>query len=648
MSGGGGEQDGGGRGEAHGITMTRQPAAIFTPVVYPRRVAEQPAALGAMADIPPALRYRIREAIAVLPATGALEGVAAERLARLLEDGEAWLGADPALAELGYWMIDPRRDVLLRRRGCAWLELFPTGETAKRLAALAHDATAPSPVREAAIRALGDRQLRGKHAATQWSTDALQIADDALWRLADAMTPAGKIASEALPIALRHVQAEASSAVIARAPGLWGEAIEAYATPALARVLYVSLDDLPAHHRLRALRLLAATLGDEALPLLRARAARAAVDEALEARLLAVALGGEPELPALEAAIAGLGQVDRTAPPSGGASRGAPTAFELIRARAKWHLAHRGVVPTVRGLRVARATAVIDPDDRTRTCGQAADDLGVLTRFARHPEAYLYGLWGWMVRGSGDPARARTLVAAHPESQRSVRDLYLEDLARRGRVQQLTIAAQALQGADLGALWLAIVGRPLAALELAATARLQTPELVCARALASYRAARPDLAARILAEDLPPSELVGDDALEPFPGSHETWLIAHASHARPAVGALASGLPGVLGLAQAAPDDAEPDRATLEPLAAVVRRLGRGLPGSTVYLAGEFRLLDKDVIRAAIAAAGARVVSGPFPGTDYYVHGDWCLVQTIAQLERQGARRLRSGELEGI
>ena len=133
-----------------------------------------------------------------------------------------------------------------------------------------------------------------------------------------------------------------------------------------------------------------------------------------------------------------------------------------------------------------------------------------------------------------------------------------------------------------------------------------------------------------------------------FPGPHETWLTEHAPDARPAIGALAGGLAGVLGLAQAAPDDAEPDRATLEPLAAVVRRLGRGLPGATVYLAGEFKTLDKDAIRAAIAAAGARVVSGPFPGTDYYVHGDWCLVQTIAQLERQGARRLRPGELEGI
>ncbi len=51
---------------------------------------------------------------------------------------------------------------------------------------------------------------------------------------------------------------------------------------------------------------------------------------------------------------------------------------------------------------------------------------------------------------------------------------------------------------------------------------------------------------------------------------------------------------------------------------------------------------------AAGEAAGARLVAGPFPGTDYYIHGDVCLVQTIAQLERQGARRLRSGELDGV
>ncbi|MEJ7603088.1 MAG: hypothetical protein WKG01_34695 [Kofleriaceae bacterium] len=458
----------------------------------------------------------------------------------------------------------------------------------------------------------------------------MQLADEALWNLADAATTSGKIASEQLPQALRHVQLDALAATFARAPGLWGDALECFATPPLARVLFVSIDDIPPQHRLRVLRLIAATIGEEAVPLLLARARAAAVDEQLEMLFLAVAVGGEAHLPRLEEALAGM------------------KFAELLRQRAKWHLANRGVIPTVRGLKVARTTATLAPVDRADRCAAAADDLGVLTRFARHPEAYLYTLWGWMVRGAKDPVRARELVAAHPESQRLVRELYLTDLARRGRVKQLTAAAQTLAGADLGALQLAIWGRPLAALELAATARLHTPELVCARALAAYRGGRPDLTARVLAEDLPPSEITDDDSLKPFPGPHEQWMIEHAADIRPAIAALARGLPGVLSLASAAPHDAEPDRPSIESMGAVVRRLGRGLPGATVYLAGEFKHLNRDAIAAAIERAGARLVAGPFPGTDYYVHGDWCLVQTIAQLERQGARRLRRGELEGL
>jgi hypothetical protein len=194
---------------------------------------------------------------------------------------------------------------------------------------------------------------------------------------------------------------------------------------------------------------------------------------------------------------------------------------------------------------------------------------------------------------------------------------------------------------------LAIHGRPLAALELASTARAHTAELVCARAIACYRAGRPDLTDRILAEDLPPAEVVGDAALPPFPGPHERWMIDNAPAARPALSALADRA-SVINLAKPAPDDAEPDTPSIDGTAAVTRRLGRGLPGSTVYLAGEFKSRDKDAIAAAIERAGARIVNGPFPGTDYYVHGDWCLVQTIAQLERQGARRLRPGDVEGI
>ncbi|MBV8758307.1 MAG: hypothetical protein JO257_13560 [Deltaproteobacteria bacterium] len=590
-------------------------------------MGDLPVVLGAMDAVPPALRYRVREVLQLVE-DGTLEGVARERMTRLLEDGEPWLGADPSLAEVGYWMLDARHAPELRVRGCTWLTRFPSEQTATRLAAVALDASTPPTVREQAIWALGYRQVRALHAATQWSPQAVQVADEALVKLADAATAAGKIASEQLPIALRHVQWEGAAAVIARAPGLWGEAIECFATPALARVLLVCLDDIPPQHRLRASRLVAAVLGEEALPMLIARAGGAALDEKLEMLMLIVTLAGEAKLPMLEDALKGMKFAD------------------LSRQRAKWHLQHKGVVPTVRGLRIARSTAVIAPAERAAKCAQAADDLGVLTRFARHPEAYMYTLWGWMVRGSGDPARARELVAAHPESQRLVRDLYLEDLARRGRVKQLTAAAQTLQGADLGALHLAVWGRPLAALELAATARLHTPELVSARALACFRAGRPDLTARILAEDLPPSEIVDEDSLPPFPGPHEKWLVEHAPDARPAITALVRN--EVLALAKAAPYDAEPDTPSIGAVAPIVRRLGRGLPGSTVYLAGEFKYMDKGKIAAAVEAAGARLVNGPFPGTDYYVHGDWCLVQTIAQLERQGARRLRPGELEGV
>jgi hypothetical protein len=594
-------------------------------------VAEPPVKLGNLDAVPPALRYRLRDALGLLPRDGsALDGLAAERLSRVITDGESWLGADPSLAEVGYWMLDAKHSVEMRQQGCIWLTRFPSVETAKRLSRVLADPTTPEPVREQATWTLGYRQLRGMPASTQWPADAVQIADEALGKLADAANLAGKVTSEKLPHALRHVQSDMTAAIFAKAPGLWGDALEGFATPPLARVLFVSIGDIPSQHRIRVLRLIAATLGEEAVPLLVSRSADVAIDEKLEMLFLAITFGGEKHLPRLEAALDGMKYVD------------------LLRQRAKWHLQHPKVVPTVRGLRVARTTAVTAPADRAPRCRQAADDLGALTKFARHAESYLYTLWGWVVRGSGDPARARELVSAHPESQHLVRELYMEDLARRGRVKQLVAAAQSLQGADAGALQLAIWGRPFAALELAGTARLHTPELVCARALACYRAGRPDLTARILAEDLPPAEITADDSLAAFPGPNEHWMIERAPHVRPAIGALAKGLAGVLELAEPAPIDAEPDLASLAPIEAVVRRLGRGFPGSTVYLAGEFKHMNKEAITSAIEKAGARVVSGPFPGTDYYVHGDWCLVQTIAQLERQGARRIKHGELDGV
>jgi len=574
--------------------------------------------------LPPAVRHRLADALGPIAAADAGHASTRARFERLIAEAESWLGAEPSLAELGYWMIEPRHAVELRRLGCVWLALFPSAETARRLGQLALDATTPQPVREQAIASLGARELRGMHAATRWTAEAVQLADEALVRVASEATARGKITSEQLPHALRHVASDGLASVFARAPGLWGDALECFASPPLARVLAILIENIPPQHRLRVLRLVAATLGEEAIPLMQARAGRAAISEQLEMGFLAVSFGGERYLGKLEDLLRG-------------------TKFvELLRARATWHLQNRGVVPTVRGLRVARTTATLTAAERAQRCPQAADDLGALARYERHAEGYLYTMWGWMVRAAGDPVRARELVAAHPESQELVGELYLEDLARRGRVKQLIAAAQTSRGAALGAFHLAIWGRPLAALELAATARQQTPELVCARALACYRAGRPDLTDRILSDALPPSEITDADTLARFPGPDEQWMIRHAV-ARPAVAALAGGRDAIIALAQPAPHDAEPDAATMEPLAAVARRLGRGLRGATVYLAGE--LARRDQLVAALEAAGARLVAGPCPDTDYYVRGDRCAAETIAQLERQGARRLHELEV---
>ena len=178
-------------------------------------------------------------------------------------------------------------------------------------------------MREQAIWSLGYRQLRALHPATLWPAEAMQLADEALVKLADAATAAGKVASEQLPLALRHVQWEGASAMFARAPGLWGEALECFASPALARVLLVCLEDIPPQHRLRALRL---GRGDArrrgGADAARARRRRRAIDEKLEMLFLIVTLARRGA--------------------SSACSRtrcGACSSRICLRQRAKWHLA---------------------------------------------------------------------------------------------------------------------------------------------------------------------------------------------------------------------------------------------------------------------------------------------------------------------
>lgn len=547
--------------------------------------------------IPPAIRCRIRDGLGPLAsARGELDRAACERLWRLLDDSEPWLAADPGLADIGHWLIRADHGDELRRFGCAWLASFPSLATVDRLAALALDSRTSHSIREQAIRALGERQRCARNDAALWSPMAIQRADDALVGLADQSTRAGTIAFAELPTALRHVQWEGASAIYARAPGMWGSALECFGSPALGRVLLVCLADIPPQHRVRALRLSAAVLGQEAVAMLRARASQASGDEKLEALSLVVALEGEAGLGAFEDAIRGMPHIDH------------------LRNRARWHLQHPGVIPTITGLRIARSTAVIPVAERAAQCGAAADDLKILTQFAPYSEPYVYGLWAWMVRGAEDPTRAGELVAAHPASQSDILDLVLEDLARRGRVQQLASVARVEGEAALGALKLAIWGKPLAALELAESAGRDTPELVAARALACYRAGRPDLARTIASEHLPPAQIVDDSSQLSFPGPNEQWWIQNVSETRPTIAALAGGLTAVLALAKQAPFDGEADASDLGALAAMEHRLRGDDPGAT---ARRVRAVSDGRITAAGGCWAPRWVAKPLVATRY-------------------------------
>lgn len=583
-----------------------------------------------LASLPPHFRFRFKELRGLMPKQGEPPSpVATTRFDAFMTDAQPWLAAQPELIEFGLELIDPAQVPALRQYGAHWLTHFPSLKMVEALAAAARDERTVLDVRNQAAWSLGYRQRRDAHPSLSWTPEVVAAADEVLAELIERDAAAGKITLDQLPLAVRHCHSPRVFRALEKAPALFGDAMECFADEGLATALLAQLAEVNPAHRLRSIRLIAATLGADAIPALQEALEHAELADQLESAFLSITFGDLSGVDAIKRLLEG-------------------AAFaKFFLDRAGWHERNQGVVPTVRGLAIARVTTERPIADLPTSCGAAADDLGALAQYARHPEAYLYTMWAWMVRNANDPARARTLAITHPESEPIVRKLHFRDLAQRGRVLQLQAAAQGAAGGDFAAFELAVHGRPRAALELASTTRRHTPAVVAARVLGCFRAGRADLAEQLLAEDLPPSEVVLGNSLPPFPGPHETWMAENAPGVDPALTALVKGKDALLALAKATPADGDSDTPTLEGTRAVARRLFRGLDGATVFFVGEFETMNKDELRAAVVKAGAREVHGPFPDTDYYLMGDWAPVTTIATLERQGTRRLRRGEVEG-
>lgn len=593
-------------------------------------------------ELPPSVRFLVAEATQMIGdgPIGEPSPLLLERLDQAYDTIEPWAARAPELAALGMRLLDRRELPATRRQGCVWLTLYPTEDSIAALAAIARSPEEPRDVRDQAAWSLGFRQAQRRHPSARWTDAVVARADAALLEVVREQAARGKVTLEMLPEALRHVDAPDVLDELARSPSLWGGALEAFATPTLARAALERLGEL-GEHTPRTIRLVAATLGEEAAPRLVELADEADVGQKLE--LLFAALPFAPRLarPRLDAALADLARADP------------------FRARAAWHEENPGVMPTVRALRTARTTARLAPEARAEACARAADDLAVLARWVPYAEGYLYDLWSWMVHGAGDPVRLRALVAVDPTRAggRNKR-LHLRDLVTRGRARRAAIAAHEGKLTGEAAWLLATHGRPFAALDVADKHHDASAEALAGRAVAAWLAGRPDLARALLASEAP-APAPTRDAPRDFPGPDELWRAERDPDERPALTALVrahlahpadpdararAALRALLDHARGAPPDADPDVPDLSLLSELEARVRRDVSGRTVYLAGDFDGSERADLVRALEAQGARVVAGPFPGTDYYVLASACDVATVAKLDRIGARRLHRVE----
>lgn len=541
---------------------------------------------------PPATRPALHARLAALAWT-APAGLA-DLVEAIYDDHENEL-PDADLACVGHDLIARGRSIADRACGCVWLTLFPSVEAATALAAIVRDADEPAELRDQAAWTLGFRQVQERSAQLVWPAEAVAIGDAAL---ADAFLADTDGALDQLPEACQHVGARDFHDRLAAALGAGTlplaravDAIDAFASPALAAALLDRIGALDARHAGVVIPLIAHTLGDDAAPALLAFAAAAPIAPRCEAIWGALAFAPERAADAAAALVA----EHRVMPQLG--------------RRADWHRAHPRIVPLTRALQIARTTAVLAPADRPAAARLACAYFGAIAALESPLPGDAFPLWRHCAFLSDEPAS----VIACAELDRAALDRapfllprLLDALARTGRFAELVRTATARGERELACWLLARGGRPFLALAMRRRARADDRHAVAGQALALFACGRPDLAARTLALPAPRDEDV-------------TWR----------------DLAALAALAVPAPPGADPDVVDVAAVAAIERALAADLAGASVHLAGRFP--DRAALTAAIERRGGLVVSGGFGKVDYVLTGDDVDPEELARLTSLGA-----------
>lgn len=399
-----------------------------------------------------------------------------KRLYAVLGEFETELARYSELRHVGRHLLD-HPDEAAQQLGCIWLTQFPDVESIEAVARTALDETRSLAVRDQAVWTLCFRQRQTRDPSLYFSPEAEATADKALRALLDR---GGLGVLPQLAQGLRHVCAPEILDFLARDVALAQDAIECFATPALARAAGEAALDLDSGAGTRALSLASSVLGDEIVPYLRAALERApTLAHRFEAAQCLVSL--EPSaLSEAEHAV----------------RQGNP--FPEISLRlVRYHAAHPREFATLRGLGVARRTATWSSDIVSELCRSAAEPLleyASLAYVATHGHVEFLA---YLVHAADDPALTLRLFDQFAElfgAERRLLPAPFATLAGAGRFSEVERLARS-RGEFTEAGWeLARHARPFRALALLESVPEPDSASAEARALALFMAGRPDLA----------------------------------------------------------------------------------------------------------------------------------------------------------